>query len=241
VRVHPLIVVYNHPESGLTDAEVTATLVAHKYCLDHHFEPAWNATAAFVLGDLAHPTPRSKMIWEHHLLGTSDEAGALGYHFDDSGTPVMRTFVQTDKKYGLSWQVTFSHEVVEALVDPFCMTCAQDPRKDPAEFFGFEVGDPVEGDKFAYTYHDVEFTDFITPAWFSGDDGPYDFKHYCTQPFQVLEQGYCSIWKDGEWTSFQMQKGELVPTKDDDDVDKPRIRNTESRQLRVKDYGLLDG
>jgi hypothetical protein len=229
MRIHPLIVVYNHPESGLKDADVQATLDAHKHCLDYHFEPQWNVTANFVLGNLATPIPRTANIWEHHLLGTSDQAGALGYHLDDNGVPVMRTFVQTDIKYNLSWRVTFSHEVTEALVDKSCLLASQDPNAN--SFFGFEVGDPVEGDQYAYMYNNVEFTDFAVPAWFTGDPGPYDYKHHCSKPYEILPDGYVSKYEKGSWTSYQQQHGQLVRTHAEVDVDQPRIRDRNARMM----------
>lgn len=231
MRLHPLIVVYNHPESGLSGPEVQTVLTAHKHCLDYHFEPHWNATAAFLYTTPDKPIPRSANTWEHHLLGTSDEAGALGYHLDDAGVPVMRTFVKTDAQYNLSWQVTFSHEVTEALVDAWCLLASQDPTLN--KFYGYEVGDPVEGDQFAYTYNNVEFTDFALPAWFTGDPGPYDYKHHCSKPYEVLPDGYVSIYTNGKWTSYQQRGNELVETNHDADETRPRIRNTEARQKHV--------
>jgi hypothetical protein len=231
MRLHPLIAVYNHPESGLSNAEVDAALLAFKYACDHHFEPAWNATASFQRFDLTQVF-NSKGIWELHLLGVSDTAGALGYHLDQNGRPIMRVFVTTDKKYNLSWTVTATHEIFEALADPWCLLASQDPNAN--KFYGYETGDPVEGDQFGYKYNGVLLSDFVLPAWFTGDPGPYDYAKHASAPFQVLPDGYCSIYQNGNWTSFQMRGGELMPTDADSDEEQPRIRDRTIRRDHVK-------
>jgi hypothetical protein len=230
MRLHPLVAVYNHAESGLTDAQVQTALAAFKHCLDYHFEPRWNATAGLQLFPLS-AVFNDKNIWELHFLGTSDQAGALGYHLDQNGRAIMRVFVQTDKKYNLSWTVTAFHEITEALADAWCLLASQDPNLN--KFYGYEVGDPVEGDQFAYTYNNIEISDFVLPAWFTGDPGPYDYKQHCTAAGQVLPDGYVSIYENGDWTSYQQRGHELVKTDASSDPDQPRIRNRTKRQQHV--------
>jgi hypothetical protein len=87
----------------------------------------------------------------------------------------------------------------------------------------------------SYYYNNVLISDFVLPAWFTGDPGPYDYRHHCTAPFQVLPDGYCSIYQDGSWTSYQMRGGELVTTQDDDDVERPCIRNRNKRREHVRE------
>jgi hypothetical protein len=234
MRIHPTIAVYNHPESGLSDTEVVAAIKAFKHCCDYHLEPYWNVTASFVLTPVGTKLP-GKNIWELHFLGTSDQAGALGYHFDENGIPIMRVFVKTDQKYGLSWQVTATHEIFEALVDPWCLVASQDPTLN--KFYGYEVGDPVEGDQFAYVYNGVKISDFVLPAWFTGDPGPYDFAEKCSKPFQILPNGYVSIYEAGSWTSYQQRGAKLVATEAEKDHNLPRNRDRTLRQEHVRQLG----
>lgn len=228
MRVHPLCVVYNE-STVVTDLEVETYLTELKYCSDHHFEPAWNMTGAFQM--LPKGIGKPTGAWEAHILDTSDQAGALGYHFyDDFGLPVLRIFAKTDLQYGLSWEVTFSHEWWEALADPTCLFASQSPYSD--QFYALETGDPCEGDQFAYTRNGRKISDFVTPRWFAdpaSSKGKFDYAGHCDKAFQVLPDGYCSIYENGSWQSFQQRGGQLVPTTDADDVDRPDIRDRNRR------------
>jgi hypothetical protein len=231
MRLHPLIATYNET-TVLTDVEIQTALIAFKHACDYHFEPHWNATAGFLFVPKGSTKPTGPNVWELHFLDTSDQAGALGYHYDDNGMPVMRVFAKTDAQYGLSWQVTATHEIFEALGDAYCLLASQDPNAN--KFYGYEVGDPVEGDQFAYTYNGVKISDFILPAWFTGDPGPYDYAKHVSKPLQVLPDGYVSVYQNGAWTQYQQRGADLVATTADTDADRPRNRDRNARQLTAK-------
>lgn len=101
--------------------------------------------------------------WLFELLDTSDQPGALGYHEDRStastkhstrglaaGTevPLGKIFAKTAKEDGVEPSEVVSHEVLEALVDPW-VNDESKIRKylDTAakEWWIGEVGDPVQG------------------------------------------------------------------------------------------------
>jgi len=61
-----------------------------------------------------------------------------------TGTPLGKVFAQFDIRNGASWTVTFSHELLEMLADPWINWCAigSDSRA-----YALEVCDPVEADE----------------------------------------------------------------------------------------------
>lgn len=227
MRLHPVVATYNET-TILSDAEIQAALLAFKHCCDYHFEPHWNATCSFIFVPKTAPKLEGANVWELHFMDTSDEPGALGYHYDDNGQPIMRVFAKTDAQYGLSWQVTATHEIFEALGDAYCLLASQDPTAN--RFYGYEVGDPVEGDQFAYSYNGVKISDFVLPSWFSGDPGPCDYAKHTSKPFEVLPDGYVSIYQSGGWTQYQKRGDQLVPTTADTDQDRQRQRDRNARR-----------
>jgi hypothetical protein len=212
MRVTPLVAVVNK-STVLTDAEVENAMYAFKNAVHYQFRPIWNETCAlYFYKDV--PVPPN--AWQMAILDDSDQAGALGYHDETSeGKPLAKIFAKTDKDYGYSWTVTFTHELFEMLADPYICLAAQSSN---TEFYGYEVGDPVEADilgmwmKGADGQRTVLVSDFVTPAWFQpGMPGPYDWMQHCSEPLQLLEGGYASIFVSGKgWTQYQMKHGERI-------------------------------
>lgn len=235
MRLHPVYAIHN-TSTVLTDDEIVACLPMFKHAMDYWFEPHWNATGSLILGDATGTNIRTIEI-----LDTSDQAGALGYHYDDKGNSILRIFAKTDLQYGYDWRVTFMHEVFEDLADSSCLLASQDPSPTKNEFYGFETGDPVEADKFALVYQGVPISDFVLPAWFTGDPGPYDYGRFCSMPLQVLSGGYVSIYQNGKWTSFQQQQTGLVEVSDDHNPDKPRVRNRNKRIEQLREIRMHNG
>lgn len=143
--------------------------------------------------------------WQIIVSDDADQAGALGYHdFTPGGRPISYVFAKTAKDAGYSWTVTFSHELVEMIADPWISATMQ---TDYSQFYALELGDPVEADKLGYTikvkgHNPVLVSDFVTPNWFvPGSPGTYDHLGHCTKPLEVLDGGYAYVWDDGEWYS----------------------------------------
>lgn len=199
----------------LTDAEVQAALPALNHQVRYHFGPSWNqyGVLRFYTKGAAIPSSYAQMA----ILDNSDQAGALGYHDKTAaGKPVGKVFAATDAKYGLSWTVTLSHEVLEMLADP---KIQRGEQVGSGDFYALEVGDPVEADSDGYSitvtgYAPVLVSNFITENWFddSGSNrGPYDYRRLLTAPLQVRSGGYVSIWDGTQWTQKQMQSnGDLA-------------------------------
>ena len=130
------------------------------------------------------------------LLDNADQAGALGYHdVTPSGRPYSRIFVETILSGGgnliadgNSVSVCISHEVLEALVDPYCNFYAD--NIDGSIQYAVEIADPVESD--FYMIGGVAVSNFVGPRWFDPLDtsGPFDQMSVLTRPFQLSAGGY---------------------------------------------------
>lgn len=170
----------------LTNDQIGAALPAFQKAYNEHLAPAWKLEPCMLLPDKTEGSA-GPGIWEIYVLDTSDQAGALGYHTDD-GLPRSKVFAKETIRAGLSWEVTFTHELFEMGVDP---TTSRTRRN-----YAVEVGDPVEGDEWAYTVDGVQISDFALPAWWGAlkAPGPYDYQGHCTKPHQLLKDGYCLLY-----------------------------------------------
>lgn len=230
MRVYPVISVTNN-STVISDDEIQHKIMpALQHQISYHFKPYWDSGANLKwAGKKALPD-----TWELAFLDDSDEAGALGYHdFDPQAYPVGKVFAGTDQQYGLSPSVTASHEVLEMLADPYINLAAQTSN---TEFYGYEVGDPVEADEDGYYINvarhneqqiNVLVSDFILPLWFIPESSGrrYDYCRHLSNPLEVREGGYVSIFTSGEgWGQYQKQQGELVKVPFEED-DSPRFRD----------------
>jgi hypothetical protein len=195
--------------SVLTDAQVRAAIPALQHQVSYDFMPYWNEGARLVWVPKGSAPPSG--AWVLSFLDDSDQAGALGYHdVTADNTPLLKVFAKTDQANGLSWTITASHEILEAIADPWINAAWQTSN---SEFYALEVGDPVEADKLGYKIGSVLVSDFILPAWFvKGLKVPkYDFAGHLKGPLTVASGGYVSIFVSGKgWTEKQMRRGRLV-------------------------------
>lgn len=221
------VAVQNH-STVLTDAQVQAAMPALQHQANYHFRPYWDAGCSMIWLDKAATKPTH--AWLLVILDNSDQAGALGYHDENpDGTPIMKVFAKTDQTYGLSWTVTASHELLEALADPDLVRAMQVTN---TEFYALEVGDPVEDDSLGYTIKtaagdQIKVSDFILPAWFNEGQSAihFDYMGHCSKALEVTPGGYVSIYVSGQgWTTKQMQNGQLVDVVDADDTGRIRTR-----------------
>ena len=170
--------------------------------------------------------------WQALILDDSDQAGALGYHDTDSpwGGPQLKVFAATDEKYGLLGSVTLSHEIVEAVADPWCNLAWQ---TSSTRFHAVEVADAVEADQLGYdlpghgSIPTVRVSDFVLPAWYmpgapppftcvhsqilDGAPGGKGRKPPVAKPLQLAAGGYASIFVSGHgWTQDTAEKADHV-------------------------------
>ena len=150
---------------------------------------------------------------------------------DDTDKPDAFILAKVDKQYGLSWTVTFTHELLEMLADPYISSAWQ---FSDTEFWGQEVCDAVEDDSLGYEikidgYPPVLVTDFQLPHWFIPGSAPkYDYRNHCVQPGEILKGGYMSVFVSGKgWTERKNFDGLVKETVVDD-------RSRPSAQVRVE-------
>jgi hypothetical protein len=182
----------------LSDEEVAAICRALSVQGTHHIARAW---------DLDHVSvqPRSRRAEDWHLefLDHSDQEGALGYHDSESGLPILRIFAADCKDAGVSPSACASHELAEAMVDPWLRRAEQDSK---GRFWACEVGDPVQSS--IYEIEGVEVQNFVYPAWFGEAPGKLDALGVVKQPLEVPQGGYAQHFNPSKgWESIGAELG----------------------------------
>jgi len=185
----PTIRLINH-STHVTDAEFLAAAKAQQIQVTRDFAPIWGKPATIKTGKKARAGE-----WRFVLADTIAVAGALGYHTVRGVTPTAIIDVALCEQDGVSWTSCLSHEVLEALADPFCNLTWPYPG---GKHVAYEVGDPVERD--GYLIDGVEMSNFVTIAWFKGGPGPYDFLGKLTGPVpHMTPGGYISVHDATGW------------------------------------------
>lgn len=189
--------IYVTNNSSLTEAQVADALPVYQRAVDEDFAPIWPKArgSKLILAD----APSG--AWEIRIVDDISECWfCSGYHAVENGVP----FAVVSAKEG--WQITFSHELWEILVNPYLDRVATVKWKKRKRLYALETADPVESSKFAYarqspTGEPVQISDFVTPAWFRrGSAGPWDFTGGTDRALHVLEDGY-QLWlkPNGFW------------------------------------------
>lgn len=191
----------------VSDAEAAAASAAIEIQINRDFAPIWGT-------DQVKLTPFTKTAtippgwWELVIADNSDQAGALGYHETTvNGDPIGYVFAKDTKSDGLNWTVTFSHEALEMVADPYINSVSEVDNIDSTiSFYGTEACDAVEDDSLGYKIGSVLVSDFVTPEWFiptlSGKQ--LDFQKKVSKPLQLLPNGYISLLQTstGSWTQI---------------------------------------
>jgi hypothetical protein len=205
----------------LTDTQVQTAVTALQIQVTRDWAPVWRTTATLVFLNKTQAVPAG--AWPIYVLDTSDVSGALGYHDElASGVPYGRIFAKDAAKYGYSWTVTLSHELLEMLCDPnINLTVFRQTSSTAGSIYAYEVGDPVEADALGYKINNVLVSDFVYPAWFdqyqtvSGNQ--YDYGRHVTAPFQIAPGGYVSVFnvtRGSGWTQITHGDIEVAPGTD---------------------------
>lgn len=188
--------------TAVSDAELSAALPGFQAQISKDFTPFWGTDAKLTMvGKSARPKAHQ---WQVVLLDTSDEADALGYHdVTADGTPLGKVFVKSTIDEGGLWTVTFSHEVLEMLVDPEINLCAVDERH--SRIYAYEVCDAVEADVLAYKAKGVPVSDFVLPNWFEpGATGTKrSFRGNVSKAFELAKGGYISYLDFGSGKGWE--------------------------------------
>ena len=194
-----MITVAAENHSSLTPEEVEHLCRALSIQGTHHISPAWGTDHVSVQA-----RSRRAEDWTLALLENSDQAGALGYHEDlSNGLPVMKVFVRTCEQDGVSASACASHELAEALIDPYLHRSEQDPQ---GRFWACEIGDPVQAS--TYKVNEVELQNFLCPGWFGGEPGALDYLGVVKKPLEVPPGGYAQHWNPSTgWESIGAELG----------------------------------
>ncbi len=180
----------------IRDAPFARLLPALQAQVNEDVAPHWmtEMTILHLVGRKEQPDPTHWKIW---LLGTSDIAGDLGCHEDDTGIPEAKIFTEDDMRYGAEISVTISHELIEMLVNP---------RIDQLVNIGGvqyvrEACDAVEADGDGYLKLDHRMSNFVLPSYFQpGSAGPWDFRSLLSGSCPAKRPGgYVLSFHDGAW------------------------------------------
>jgi hypothetical protein len=205
----PIQIAVINASTVLTDDEVRPVVDALQQQVTNHFYPAWGVDAklAFVPQG-ATPAPGT---WWLTVLDDSDQAGALGYHdLTPDGLPIGKVFAATDLKYGHSWSVTISHELLEMLADPnINLTVFAQSDQSTGILYAYEVCDACEADNFGYQIGNVTVSDFVFPAWFESfrttGSTQFDQTNQIQNPLQLLAGGYIGVFNVNSGSGWQQQ------------------------------------
>jgi len=140
-----------------------------------------------------------KGCWAIVLTDTADQAGALGYHdLTPDGLPLSHVFVKTTIDDGEKVSVTFSHELLEMLLDPGIQLLAEGPKN---VLYCYEASDAVES--YSYDIDGITVSDWLFPSFFEGfhpaKSRKFDWLGKVTHPFQTLQGGYQITLHGGTW------------------------------------------
>jgi hypothetical protein len=189
--------IYVTNNSALTDAEIADAVPVYQRALDEDFAPVWPEArgSKLIVGEAP------KDAWSIRIVDDTGCFFCSGYHDVEEGVPYAVVSA-------LDWQITFSHELWELLVNPYTERSAIVKGKRVKRKYALETADPVEGDQFAYERQSaagaaVHISDFVTPSWFRrGSRGPWDFARKAKRPLQILEGGYQLWFHNGGWDAI---------------------------------------
>jgi hypothetical protein len=196
-----------------TDPKVTTVLLqeiaaACERQLHEHYAPFWQSAGipvtALLFAQEAKSTDALVVVFDH-----ADQAGVLGYHdVTPAGLPYGRVFLSpilesggTCLTGGNSLSCTLSHEVLEAVGDPYCNWWAEMGPKFPGLEEALELCDRVEGD--SYEIDRVSVSNFLGPRAFRHGTGPYDWLTFLHSPWELRPGGYAIRRRGGPGGSYE--------------------------------------
>lgn len=171
------------------------------------FAPVWNRYGTVFAASETDKLPEK--TWKIYLFDqprTREELGAYGYHETRGNAYVPVGFVFTglcDRNHE-PWSGVTSHEVLEALGDPWINVEVRRTLADgSSELWPYEVADAPQGQY--YSIDGMQVANFLLPEYFiDGADGPFDFLGRLKAPFSIAETGYSAVThisKDGKATT----------------------------------------
>lgn len=216
------------------DADVVEAFEAFEHQVNVDLARYWRRAKRVKLRLLASKDKNvPKGEWLAEIYDNAEQARSLGVRnipLDDpghhkllqpGGRYYMIVLAQASEEMSCSWTVTFSHELLESLVDP---TCDQEFGTSACSL---ELCDPVWMHAYPITPANVWVSNFVTPNWYRpGADGVYDFMGNLGAPIEVPLYGYFTTQFEGKSETWQLTPTGWVkvPQEPDSSVGKGRLR-----------------
>ncbi|HEX3105391.1 MAG TPA: hypothetical protein VHQ22_13175, partial [Terriglobales bacterium] len=193
----PTIACFNKAVTPL-GVDFDALIAALQVYVDRHVAPVWGTPAKLIktLGF-------RKGAWALVFLDKADSPGSEAYHdLTPDGLPESKVFVKSTLRNKDLVSVSASHELVEMLVDPATNMMTTGPHA--RRMYAYESADPVEA--LSFPVNDIPMSNFVYPAYFETfhKRGSMQFDHMkkIKKPFELLPDGYQSIFKDNKWSEM---------------------------------------
>lgn len=198
--------------TSVSQAEIAKDLPAFQTQVSRDFASVWGIDAKLHLLDKSAALPGG--FWQLNIFEDADAANALGYHETTAkGLPLGKVFAKTTIDDGGLWTVTFSHELLEMLLDPYINLTVADSATRRS--YSFEACDAVEADELGYKINGIQVSDFALPSYFEPDitlakTHKRSFCGHVTKPFELASGGYASFldWSTGEYSQIDARKPE---------------------------------
>lgn len=196
------VAILNHAAKvSQNEAELMVRAVRHQ--IRQHVCPLWGRfPPSIALHGEQRPDTSAVLV----ICDDSDQAGALGYHAEDT-VAWGRVFVDPvldaggglfEGPEGLAVSAVLSHEVIELMLDPYCNAWVED---DEGREYAMEACDPVEADAYPIPTANplaprVMVSSFILPAWADSDPregAKFDYMGKLAAPFTMTPGGYMIV------------------------------------------------
>jgi len=221
-KTMPILVV--NRSKLLSQAQVDGAISAINKQISEHFAPEWflDAHLTYTAPDSKNTVPPDQYKGSAivYLLEQLDDANALGYHTENfNGYPygMVGLDYNQDKVLDEGWSVTFSHEVLELLLDTYANLWAIGPHpKDDNKqaLFWYEACDAVQGDD--YLIDQVKVSNFVLPHYFTSGDETDFYNDYLAKAkkqtgpplksFGVRPGGYMGFYDIGTSATGQPEQ-----------------------------------
>jgi hypothetical protein len=212
----PIQILVVNASTVLDDSEVRTVVDALQKQVTNDFRPSWGIDAK--VNFVPKGSTPQEGAWWLAILDDSDQAGALGYHdLTPDGLPLGKVFAATDLKYGNTWSVTASHELLEMLADPSINLSVMVPNsQNSGTLYAYEVCDACESDRFGYEIGSVLVSDFVLPSWFEDfrtkGSTQFDQTNQIQSPLQLLAGGYMGVFEIDSGSGWHQITADKRPT-----------------------------
>ena len=195
VKAAPTVALISH-SSVVSQADLAAFVPHYQAYVDGPLRDVYGVAAQIVAPENGR---KPRHAWAMYFADQLNQPEAAGYHSDSHHQPAAYIDANDEPLF------TGSHELAEMLIDPAGNSLYAAPSPDKADDgkevqILDEVCDPCEDPSFGIEVDGVTLSDFITPGYGTGNEGPYDAAGKLTAPREVAINGYISwidehVWK----------------------------------------------